>query len=100
MCLPQVTIGYRIYKIGFIEYAARQAGVLIAMIAGPILGVISVVVVILVLCWMKKTRRGPFKKKAGGPDVRYQRGDQVDIGGATGEQIYRLNNHVEQNRKL
>ena len=48
---------------------------------------------------MRRNRRGPFKKKAGGPDVRYHRGDQVDFAATNGEQIYRLN-PVEQNRKL
>ena len=66
------------------------------------MGVGLFMVVIVIVYWMKRTRRGPWKKRVlSEPHVRYQAGEIVQIGTEQdGTAIYRMNNNHNQNREL
>ena len=84
------------------QFAKRDPNILLAQIVGPMTGVGLFMVVIVIVCWMKRTRRGPWKKRVlSEPHVRYQAGEIVQIGtDQDGTAIYRMNNNHNQNREL
>ena len=88
----QVTVGNLVFEVGHLQFAARRTDLLVAIIVGPILAALLITALIL-LIWMKVTKRGPFAKKYKEPvadGVRYS-----EIAGTHGEPIYRLGNHAE-----
>ncbi len=88
--------------MGFIQFAKREPNLVVAGLMGSGLGVLCIIIIVFIIMWLKKTHKGPFKKKmlVNEPDVRYTAGNRVEFGGAYREQIYRLNNTREENRKL
>ena len=93
MCIVfQVKVGNLAFEVGHLQFAARRTDLLIASIVGLVLGLVAICMLILII-WMKITKRGPFAKKYKEPSaegVRYS-----EIAGTQGESNYRLGNHAE-----
>ena len=102
MWILQVKIGYLEFEVGDLQFAKRDPNILLAQIVVPMMGVGLAMVVIVIVCWMKRTRRGPWRKRVlSEPHVRYQAGEIVHIGTEQdGTAIYRMNNNHNQNREL
>ena len=97
----QVKIGYLEFEVGDLQFAKRDPNILLAQILGPIMGLSLAMFLIMIVCWMKRTRRGPWRKRVlNEPHVRYHPGEIVQIGTEPdGTAIYRMNNNHNQNRE-
>ena len=83
------------------QFAKRDPNILLAQILGPLMGCAALLFILFIVCWMKKTRRGPWKKRLSNePYVRYTPG-VVQIGTERdGTAVYRMGTHAHnQNRK-
>ena len=88
--------------MGDLQFAKRDPSILLAWIVGPMMSIGLAMVVIVIMYWMKRTRRGPWRKRVlSEPHVRYHAGEIVQIGTEQdGTAIYRMNNNHNQNREL
>ena len=96
-------VGNLNFDLGDLVFAKREPNVVVAGLMGTGLGVLCIIIIVFLITWMKKTHKGPFKKKmmlSNEPDVRYSRGDRIDFSGHYPEQTYRLNTTPrEENRE-
>jgi len=93
----QVQAGNLVFEIGYLQYAETEPKVLMGKILGPCLGFIFAVIVIAILVWMKRTKRGPFRKKMmiNEPSIHYTPASRSH----QDQQTYRLNHDHHENRK-
>ena len=97
----QVKIGYLEFEVGDLQFAKRDPNILLAQILGPIMGLCLAMLLIVIACWMKINRWGPWRKRVlTEPHVRYHAGEIVQIStDQEGTAIYRMNNNHNQNRE-
>lgn len=88
----EVTVGNLRFEVGNMQFSKREPNVVVAGLLIGGLSLLLIIVLAFVCILLKKSHKGPFKKKMNRPDipVMYSQGDRVTIGHLSDQQLYRL----------
>ena len=95
----QVVIGNLRFEVGNMQFSKREPNVVVSAVLFSGLSVLLIIVLLTVCLLLKKSHKGPFKKKKNHPNipVQYLQGE-VTFGHRSDQQLYRL--PTTENRKM